>query len=183
MNWEDMTPEERDEYINQDQVGEDDKILYVGGDVQLDWLRMNRSEWGNYSEVVHDYELGEEEIKVLKKCGLTKRQEECLLMYFKDYMTEEEIADELEIAQQVVSEHLEKAKERLYKELIKRRELRKWIEGCKEMTDRQRECAILYYLDFRTLTEVAEELEITKQAVFDHLEKVKLILEKNEKSL
>jgi RNA polymerase sigma factor (sigma-70 family) len=116
MQWDDLTNEEREAYVNQDYVPKDDRILSVGGDAELDWLRMHHSPM-DYACIVHDFELGEEEIEVIKKCGLTERQEKCIIMHYVDGMSERDIGKRLSISQPTVHEHLEVGREKIWKEL------------------------------------------------------------------
>ena len=117
MDWDEMTDEQREAYINQDYVGKDREISYVGGDRELDYLRMNKSALKNHKCVVNDIELGEEELEVLENLNLTDRQIECVVMYYINEMTEEEIAEELGIHHTTVSQHIEYAKKKLWKKL------------------------------------------------------------------
>lgn len=116
MDWYELTDEEREEYVSQDVIDKDDRILYVGGNNEIDWLRMHKSTL-SYQQAVHDFELGEEEIEVIKKCGLTERQEECIIMYYVDGMSERAIGEKLGISQRVVSQHIEYGRKKIWKEL------------------------------------------------------------------
>lgn len=51
------------------------------------------------------------------------------------------------------------------------------------LTEKQQECLRLYFYDDLSLTEIAEELGVSRQAVHDLLKRVEQILERNEKKL
>ncbi|HIU63514.1 MAG TPA: DNA-binding protein [Candidatus Avacidaminococcus intestinavium] len=51
------------------------------------------------------------------------------------------------------------------------------------LTERQKKCMELYFYNDLSLSEVAEELEVTRQAIYDLLRRVEQILERYEKEL
>lgn len=51
------------------------------------------------------------------------------------------------------------------------------------LTSRQRKYIELYYLEDFTFSEIAEELDVTRQAVYDNLKRSKDLLEHYEKNL
>lgn len=56
---------------------------------------------------------------------LTEKQQEVVRLYYRETMMQKEIASELGISQQAVSDHLEAVKARLWKSFKKNREFRK----------------------------------------------------------
>lgn len=51
------------------------------------------------------------------------------------------------------------------------------------LTEKQQQCLRYYFYDDLSLTEIAEELGVSRQAVHDLLKRVEQILERNEKKL
>lgn len=56
------------------------------------------------------------------------------------------------------------------------------IYGCL-LTDKQRSCLSMYFYDDLSLSEISEELGVSRQAVHDLLKRVEQILERYEKAL
>ncbi len=51
------------------------------------------------------------------------------------------------------------------------------------LTEKQQQCLRLYFYDDLSLTEIAEETGVSRQAIHDLLKRVELILERNETKL
>ncbi len=51
------------------------------------------------------------------------------------------------------------------------------------LTEKQQQCLRFYFYDDLSLTEIAEEMEVSRQAVHDLLKRVEQTLERNEKKL
>ena len=67
------------------------------------------------SEMELDCDLGDDEWKVLENVKLSKREKQCLYMYFWEGMTQAKIANNLEITRNAITIYLKRAKIKIRK--------------------------------------------------------------------
>ena len=91
------------------------EIIYVGNSTDLEHLEQGSPM--SLAEMQNGVELGEDEHEILQHVGLSNREYTCLKSYFWDDMTQEEIAEMLDITQQAVAKYIKKGKAKLKKRL------------------------------------------------------------------
>jgi DNA-directed RNA polymerase specialized sigma24 family protein len=108
--WDELTDKERYDYINQDVVNRDPRLVYVPTNY-LDNM-MTNVYWA-------DVILNQDDWDFVQQAGLTNRQKDCLYKNKWENKTQTDIAKELNIPQQTVSFHIQQAFKKILK-LIKR---------------------------------------------------------------
>lgn len=105
--WCELSIIEREEYVNQDFVRRDPRMVYV----PTYYLDNMDSGYG----IEYNDELNQDDWEFVLRAKLTERQKQCLYKHKWEDKTQQLIADELNIPQQVVSMHIKHALRKIHR--------------------------------------------------------------------
>ena len=154
-------------YADQDQVSGFSMTEFREHEWQLDKDAMESSL--TWAEMIDDSVLGIEEWHLISGAGLTDQQTQCIWLYFWDDRTLEEIAERLGLNHKTVHEHIAYGKRKIRAHLTTKQFIEKLDKL--ELSERDYEIAISYFLEHTPQTEIASKLELNQSTVSRIIEK------------